>query len=57
MNILIVTIKDWNIDNACKYKLENSYNNIEIITSKNDFNLDFINKFNPDIIFSHIGPG
>lgn len=51
MNILIVTIKNWNIDNACKYKLENSYNNIEIITSKNDFNLDFINKFNPDIIF------
>lgn len=51
MNILIVTTKEWNKSNAIIYKSQNPQHNIEIITKNNDFTLENIKKFNPDIIF------
>ncbi|OCL85253.1 methionyl-tRNA formyltransferase [Arcobacter porcinus] len=51
-NILIVTIKDWNIKNYFKLK-ENLYNeyNFHIIDNKEELTLDNIRKINPKYIF------
>lgn len=51
MNILIVTTKEWNKSNAIIYKSQNPQHNIEIITKNNDFTLENIKNFNPDMIF------
>ncbi|MCC3669561.1 formyltransferase family protein [Terrisporobacter mayombei] len=51
MDILIVTTKEWNKSNANIYKSQNPQYNIEIITENNDFTLENIKKFNPDMIF------
>ncbi len=51
-NIIIATIKSWNIENA--EKLKKRYNeeyNIKIITKKEDLNLKEIEKTNPKYIF------
>ncbi|OCL83438.1 methionyl-tRNA formyltransferase [Arcobacter porcinus] len=51
-NILIVTIKDWNIKNYFKLK-ENLYKeyNFHIIDNKEELTLDNIRKINPKYIF------
>lgn len=51
MNILIVTTKEWNRSNAIIYKSQNPQYKIEIITKNNDFTLENIKNFDPDIIF------
>ncbi|MFN4151395.1 MAG: methionyl-tRNA formyltransferase, partial [Candidatus Sericytochromatia bacterium] len=51
-NIVIATIKSWNIDNflILKNKLLNSYN-INLISNKDDLNLKYIEELNPKYIF------
>lgn len=51
MNILIVTTKEWNKSNAIIYKSQNPQYNIEIITRNDDFTLENIKKFNPNVVF------
>lgn len=52
IKILIATIKSWNIENALEFrdKYWEKYE-VMIITTKEDLNLQFINKYNPDYIF------
>lgn len=51
MNILIATIKSWNIENATKLKKDLKNFNIEIITNKDELTVEFLNKFKPNYIF------
>src|SRR6056297_3553132 len=54
MNIIIATIKSWNIDNAYQFKKENKNFNTEIITTKEELTYKNIKKVNPDyILFPH----
>lgn len=51
-NIIIATIKSWNIENA--EKLKNRYNkdnDIKIITEKEELNIEELKKINPKYIF------
>lgn len=50
MNIIIATIKTWNIKNAEKFSLK-SADNVIIITEKEKLNYDYILELNPDYIF------
>ena len=50
--ILIASIKSWNIENAKELKKKYQSNfTIKIITEKNELNLNFLQKFQPEIIF------
>ena len=51
-NIIIATIKEWNIENYFKLKegLKNKYN-FHLITDKEDLNIENIKKINPKYIF------
>ncbi|AUG56262.1 formyltransferase family protein [Acetivibrio saccincola] len=52
MNIIIATIKSWNIKNANRFKKNNKDKyNAFIITNKNDLTLEVVKKLNPKIIF------
>ena len=51
MNIIIATIKSWNIDNSYKFKKENKDLNIKIITNKEELTYSKAKKFNPEYIF------
>lgn len=52
MNILIATIKSWNIENAKKFKTRyGSSHNIHIIDSKDGLTLDTLEKIKPNYIF------
>jgi len=51
-NIIIATIKEWNIQNY--FELKNKYQskyNFHIFTSKEELNIEIINKINPKYIF------
>lgn len=50
MNIIIATIKTWNIKNAEKFQHE-STDNIIIITEKEKLNYNYIHEIEPDYIF------
>lgn len=51
MNILIATIKTWNINNAKIYKKKNLQHDINIVTNKEEFEDILMTDFKPDIIF------
>ena len=51
MNIIIATIKGWNIDNAKEFKQNNLNYNIRVIDNKDELNFETVSKFNPDYIF------
>ncbi len=52
MNIVICTIKSWNIENAGIFR--KSYKdiyNIKIITEKNDLSIELLNILKPNYVF------
>ena len=51
-NILIATIKEWNINNYFKLKkvYEDEYN-FRLITNKDELTIEYLNKLNPKYIF------
>lgn len=51
MDIIIATIKSWNIKNTEEFIKNNSEYNIKLITDKENLNLKNIDDFNPDYIF------
>lgn len=51
MNILIATIKSWNIENATKLSKKFLNHSVKVITKKDDLNKDTLDKMKPDIIF------
>jgi methionyl-tRNA formyltransferase len=52
MNILIATIKSWNIKNAKQFKKKYSdSHHICIIENRNDLNYEKVKRMNPDFIF------
>ncbi|MFW6030249.1 MAG: methionyl-tRNA formyltransferase, partial [Halanaerobiales bacterium] len=51
MNIIIATIKSWNIKNTDEFIEKNLEYNIKLITDKENLNLKNIEDFNPDYIF------
>lgn len=52
MNIIIATIKSWNIKNAEQFKNEHQGQyNVTIITDKDQLNIESVKRFNPDYIF------
>lgn len=52
MNIVIATIKDWNIDNAKKMKkYYDGIHRIEIIIHKDELRYEVLEQINPDYIF------
>lgn len=51
MNIIIATIKSWNIDKANQFKNESKKYNVKVITNKEELKYKKINKFNPEYIF------
>ena len=50
-NIIIVTIKEWNILNYHEIKKKFNIYNFYLITNKNDLNINNISSFNPKYIF------
>lgn len=50
MNIIIATIKSWNIKNAKDFRYQYG-DNITVITEKEELNLKCVKKLNPDFIF------
>jgi methionyl-tRNA formyltransferase len=51
MNIIIATIKSWNIKNTKEFIKNNPEYNIKLITNKENLTLKNIEDFNPDYIF------
>lgn len=51
MRLLIVTIKSWNTSEAILFQKENKEHIVEIITQREKFNIETVDKFNPDFIF------
>ncbi|SIQ30432.1 formyltransferase family protein [Halanaerobium kushneri] len=51
MNIIIATIKSWNIKNTEEFIENNPEYNIKLITDKDNLSLKNIEDFNPDYIF------
>lgn len=51
MNIIIATIKTWNIEKAKKYRKETSNHNIKVITEDQELTFENVSKFKPDYIF------
>ena len=52
MNIIIATIKSWNLENAKELQERYAWkHNIMVIESREELKLDIIQKFNPDYIF------
>jgi methionyl-tRNA formyltransferase len=51
MNIIIATIKSWNINNAKDFIEDNKEYEIELITKKEGLNYNEIEEINPDYIF------
>jgi methionyl-tRNA formyltransferase len=52
MKILIATIKSWNLKNAYHFKkLNENINEIEIISDKDQLNINNVKRFKPDYIF------
>ena len=52
MNILISTIKPWNITNAERFKERyQGIHNVRIITDEKQLNLEILDEWRPDIIF------
>ncbi len=51
MRLLVVTIKSWHIEKALEKQLHDVDNEWHIITSKDDFTPEAVEKINPDYIF------
>lgn len=51
MNIVIATIKSWNVKKAEEFKRENSQYSVTILTKKEEFNYEHLKELNPEYIF------
>jgi methionyl-tRNA formyltransferase len=51
MDIVIATVKSWNIDNALKFKQNEPEHNITVISEKDKICVETMEKINPNIIF------
>lgn len=52
IDILVVTLKSWNVKNAIQLKEDMKDNfNVHIITNKEDFNVENVSNINPSYIF------